>query len=64
MEHTKDNITLKELIQLHQAAGVMFVKPSTWDIFDIPEELLIAWKKFIKERNEYDKILKKYNFNL
>jgi len=64
MGYMKDNITLKELIQLHQVASVMFVKPSTWDIFDIPEELLIAWKKFIKERNEYDKILKKYNFNL
>ena len=54
------DIDLEQLKKLHSAGGIAYARPSSFDVFDIPEDLLTSWKDFIESKDKYDEMLKKY----
>ena len=63
----KDNelnriVTLEQLIKMNRAANVMQVRPSSFDMFFIPEPLKKAWVDYLDCKDGFDATLKFYGF--
>jgi hypothetical protein len=54
------NIDIDEFKKLQDSGNVAFVKPISWEVFDLPEDLLNVWKEFQKAKDSYIEMLKKY----
>jgi len=53
----QEKINLEKLIKIHNAAGVLYSRPSSWDIFakDVPQSLIEAMKKFTEAKEQLEK---------
>jgi hypothetical protein len=55
-------ISFEKLKRIHTSAKVLFYRPASFEAFDIPDDLKEAWKRYIKEKEKYLKLLKHYDF--
>lgn len=55
-------ISFEKLKRIHTSAKVLFYRPASFDAFDIPDDLKKAWKRYVKEKEKYLKLLKHYDF--
>ena len=55
-------IDLIKLKELQQAGGVIReAKEVKWENLDLPEDLIVSWKSYIKARNELVEVLIKHD---
>ena len=61
-KHTcKKKITLSSLCVLHKAGGVAFIEPTDWEVLsELPDELVAAWKEYIKAKDNHVAMLRSY----
>ena len=58
-----DMIDVDRLRELQRIIAAMNIEPTTWEHFDIPQDLELAWKKFIEAKKEFNVVLKTYNID-
>lgn len=57
-------LNLEDLKNLHNSGGILLCKPVSFDVVDIPDEIIKAWQEFLSAKYRYKEILEKYGINL